>query len=63
LQQKALLKAQQEGTVRKDMNAETMAKLLVNNWQGALLRMKLEQSVQPLQEFCDTLLNDYFITR
>lgn len=61
LQQKALLKAQQEGTVRKDMNAENMAKLLVNNWQGALLRMKLEQSVQPLQEFCDTLLDDYFI--
>lgn len=61
LQQKALLKAQQEGTVRKDMNAENMAKLLVNNWQGALLRMKLEQSVQPLQEFSDTLLGDYFL--
>ncbi len=61
LQQKALLKAQQEGTVRKDMNAENMAKLLVNNWQGALLRMKLEQSVQPLHEFYDTLLNDYFV--
>jgi TetR/AcrR family transcriptional repressor of nem operon len=63
LQQKALLKAQQEGTVRKDMSAENMAKLLVNNWQGALLRMKLEQSVLPLQEFCDTLLDDYFIAR
>lgn len=63
LLQKALLKAQQEGTVRKDMSAENMARLLVNNWQGALLRMKLEQSVLPLQEFCDTLLDDYFITR
>lgn len=61
LQQKALLQAQGEGTVRKDRNAENMADLLVNNWQGALLRMKLEQSVQPLQEFCDTLLNDYFV--
>jgi len=60
LQQKALLQAQQEGTVRKDRTAENMANLLVNNWQGALLRMKLEQSTQPLQEFCDTLLGDYF---
>jgi TetR/AcrR family transcriptional repressor of nem operon len=61
LQQKALLQAQEGGTVRKDRSAENMADLLVNNWQGALLRMKLEQSVRPLQEFCDTLLDDYFI--
>ena len=61
LQYKALLQAQKEGTVRTDKSAEIMANLLVNNWQGALLRMKIEQSVQPLQEFCDTLLNDYFV--
>ncbi len=61
LQYKALLQAQKEGTVRNDKSAETMANLLINNWQGALLRMKIEQSVQPLQEFCDTLLNDYFV--
>ena len=60
LQQSALVRAQQEGTVRKDRSAENMADLLVNNWQGALLRMKIEQSVQPLQEFCQTLLEDYF---
>ena len=60
LQQSALERAQQEGTVRKDRSAESMADLLVNNWQGALLRMKIEQSVQPLQEFCQTLLEDYF---
>ena len=61
LQYKALLQAQKEGTVRQDKSAESMANLLVNNWQGALLRMKLEQSTQPLQECCDTLLNDYFV--
>ena len=63
LLEKALLKAQQEGTVRDDMLAVNMAKLLVNNWQGALLRMKLEKSVQPLQEFCASLLDDYFVAR
>ena len=61
LQENALLQAQRDGLVRNDKTAESMANLLVNNWQGALLRMKLEQSVQPLQEFCDTLLDDYFI--
>ena len=61
LQYKALLQAQQDGTVRQDKSAEHMADLLINNWQGALLRMKLEQSVQPLQEFSDTLLSDFFV--
>jgi len=61
LQYNALLQAQKEGTVRADRSAETMANLLVNNWQGALLRMKIERSVQPLKEFRDTLLNDYFV--
>jgi len=60
LQQDALEQAQKEGTVRTDRSAESMADMLVNLWQGALLRMKIEQSVQPLQEFCDTLLDDYF---
>lgn len=60
LQQTALTRAQQEGTVRSDRSAKSMADLLINNWQGALLRMKIEQSVQPLEECCETLLNDYF---
>ena len=60
LQRTALARAQQEGTVRQDRSAKSMADLLLNNWQGALLRMKIEQSVQPLQEFYQTLLDDYF---
>ncbi len=62
LQYHALIKAQKQGTVRQDRSAEMMANLLVNSWQGALLRMKIEKSVQPLQEFYDTLLGDYFIS-
>jgi TetR/AcrR family transcriptional repressor of nem operon len=63
LQQTVLLQAQQQGTVRVDLNAETMADLLVDNWQGALLRMKIEQSVQPLQQFVASLLEDYFLKK
>jgi len=63
LQTSALLRAQREGTVREDLKAETMADLLVDNWQGALLRMKIEQSVHPLRQFVETLLTDYFLKK
>jgi TetR/AcrR family transcriptional repressor of nem operon len=55
-----ILRAQQEGSFRADMDAKEMADLLVNFWQGALLRMKIERSVRPLTQFCDMLLNGYF---
>ena len=60
LQQTALERAQIQGSARKDRSAKNMADLLANSWQGALLRMKIEKSVQPLQACCQTLLNDYF---
>lgn len=62
LQQTALEQAQAQGTVRTDRSAKIMADLLASCWQGALLRMKIEQSVQPLHECCEALLNDYFKT-
>lgn len=63
LQQKALERAQNEGTARTDRSAKIMADLLASSWQGALLQMKIEQSVQPLHECCQSLLNDYFIQK
>ncbi len=60
LQENALLQAQQQGTVRSDRSAKSMADLLLNSWQGALLRMKIERSTQPLQECLQLLLDDYF---
>ncbi|MEQ1559037.1 MAG: TetR family transcriptional regulator C-terminal domain-containing protein [Methyloglobulus sp.] len=55
-----LEKAQAEGTVRNDKSADAMAGLLANTWQGALLRMKIEQSSEPLKQCCHDLLDDYF---
>jgi TetR/AcrR family transcriptional repressor of nem operon len=60
LLQSGLTKAQQQGTIRTDKSAQEMADLLTDAWQGALLRMKIEQSVIPLQRCCDDLLGDYF---
>lgn len=55
-----IARAQREGDFRIDMEAKEMADFLVNVWQGALLRMKIERSVRPLTQFCDMLLNGYF---
>lgn len=46
-----LQKAQKEGEIRKDLNAEALAAFLLNSWQGALLRMKSEKSDAPLRAF------------
>jgi TetR/AcrR family transcriptional repressor of nem operon len=56
----ALHRGQHEGVFRTDLSAGSMADLLVNQWQGALLRMKIEQSVQPLQDCSNCLLDGYF---
>ncbi|MFI3199614.1 MAG: TetR family transcriptional regulator C-terminal domain-containing protein [Methylococcaceae bacterium] len=60
LLQTGLITAQREGTVRTDKSAEEMADLLVNMWQGALLRMKIEQSSTPIKQCCENLLGDFF---
>lgn len=55
-----LARGQDEGSFRKDMDARDMADFLVNVWQGALLRMKIERSVRPLAQVCDMLLKGHF---
>lgn len=58
--EEGLARAQREGSFRKDLDAKDMADFLVNVWQGALLRMKIERSVRPLAQFCEMLLDGYF---
>jgi len=60
LQRTALERGQTQGSVRLDRSAKAMADLMLNGWQGALLRMKVEQSIEPLQSVCRDLLDDYF---
>jgi TetR/AcrR family transcriptional regulator, transcriptional repressor for nem operon len=55
-----LARAQEEGTVRTDKSAIELADLLLNTWQGALLRMKIDKSSALLRQCCEDLLNDFF---
>lgn len=43
-----LLIGQQQGQVRSDLPAPQLADLLWDCWQGSLLRMKIEKSVEPI---------------
>jgi TetR/AcrR family transcriptional repressor of nem operon len=56
----ALARGQREGDFRADMDAAVMADFLLNAWQGALLRMKIERSSRPLLQCRDMLLGDLF---
>lgn len=53
---KGLESAIKQGSLESDLSAVEMADLLVDGWQGALLRMKIEQSSEPLRRFCDQTL-------
>lgn len=55
-----IARAQDEGAYRRDRTAEELADFLVDAWQGALLRMKVEQSIRPLEECFRNLLEGYF---
>jgi len=55
-----LERGQREGVFRTDLSALEMADLISDAWQGVLLRMKIEQSTQPLEACCRHLLRGYF---
>jgi TetR/AcrR family transcriptional repressor of nem operon len=56
----SLSMAQDNELIRKDLSAKYMADLLVNSWQGALLRMKVERSIAPLEACRKSLMDGYF---
>lgn len=48
---RVILRGQKDGSIRKDVKAEELAGLLLNAWQGMLIRMKIERSCEPLRKF------------
>jgi TetR/AcrR family transcriptional repressor of nem operon len=55
-----LLLGQQLGKIRNDLPAQLLADLVWDCWQGSLLRMKIENSVDPITHDLD-LLFQYFL--
>jgi TetR/AcrR family transcriptional repressor of nem operon len=58
--EEGLRRGQKEKRIREDKSANEMADIWVNAWQGALLRMKIEQSTEPLTQCYSQLLGDFF---
>lgn len=56
----ALRRAQEAGSVRADRDAGELADLLIEAWEGAVIRMKIERSLRPLRQCLQRLLEDYF---
>ncbi|AUM13524.1 TetR/AcrR family transcriptional regulator [Ketobacter alkanivorans] len=49
--------AQQAGSVRTDVDAQTLSGTTWSVWEGALLRMKIERSTQPVQQSIALILD------
>ena len=56
----ALRSAQEAGTIRSDIPAAELAQILVDAWEGAVIRMKIERSLAPLEQCLDRLLAGFF---
>ncbi|WP_101674465.1 TetR/AcrR family transcriptional regulator [Alloalcanivorax mobilis] len=48
---KTIAEAQEDGTIGDDQPPEQLAAFLINAWQGALMRAKVERSDKPLTAF------------
>ena len=55
----ALREGQEKGLVRKDIPATDLADLLTEAWEGAVIRMKIDRSLDPLHRVVSRLLDDY----
>lgn len=53
--------AQQADEVRQDLDAQTLASFFWDAWEGALLRTKVDHSVQPLKDTLQLMLDKFFI--
>ncbi len=57
---RAISLAQEQGSLRDDLGATEMADFLINAWEGAVLRMKIEKSTKPLKQCLKFVLDDFF---
>ena len=56
-----LLLGQKHGKVRSDLPAQLLADLVWDCWQGSLLRMKIEKSVEPVNQNLELLFKHFLI--
>ncbi|MGO4612766.1 TetR family transcriptional regulator C-terminal domain-containing protein [Nocardia sp. 2YAB30] len=55
-----LAQGQRLGMIRSDIAAIELADMLLESWEGAVIRMKIDRTLAPLRKCLDRLLGDYF---
>jgi TetR/AcrR family transcriptional repressor of nem operon len=55
-----ITQAQTAGEVRSDVHATALASCFWDAWEGAVLRTKVEQNVQPLRDLLNVMLDRLF---
>jgi TetR/AcrR family transcriptional repressor of nem operon len=54
-----VVEAQKQGDIRNELPAAMLSNFIADSWQGALLRMKAEQSGEALKEFDQMLFEEF----
>jgi TetR/AcrR family transcriptional repressor of nem operon len=53
--------AQRDGSMRQDIDAEVIAAFLVNSWEGAMLRAKVDRTGAAIQAFEEIVFNGLLV--
>lgn len=56
-----IAQAQESGVIRNRLPAAVLAQFLLNSWEGALLRMRVEKSDAPLNEFTEVVFGSLLV--
>lgn len=59
--EKCIAEAQQAGVIRNRLPASLLAQFLLNSWEGALVRMRVEKSDVPLKEFTEVVFGSLLV--
>lgn len=55
-------RGQKDGSIRQDISSDALADVLLNSFEGALLRMKIEKTGESLKQFQDVFLDKFLNT-
>ena len=58
----AILEAQQNGSVTSSITSDVLATFILNAWQGAAMRAKVEQSRAPLDAFIEVVFSRILVS-
>jgi len=58
-----ITRGQQDGSIRQDIASKVLADTLLNSFEGALLRMKIDKSGKPLEQFREVMLEKFIVAR